>query len=104
MKKFLTVLLVIAVMFTFSFGSAFAATTTEKATALTDAKTLAEKVINNYYDAAMEKVTKDNLGYSVAEDADVAAAWAAIDVKGQLAEYINAKYLEEAANGSFTPK
>lgn len=34
MKKFLTVLLVIAVMFTFSFSSAFAATTENLTTAM----------------------------------------------------------------------
>ena len=102
MKKFMTVLLVIAVMFTFSFSTAFAATDAEKATALTDAKAVAEKVIANYYSAAMEIVVKDNLGYSVAKDADVAAAWAAVDVQGQLATYINEKYLAEAANNAFT--
>ena len=43
MKKFLTVLLVIAVMFTFSFSSAFADISTDEVTALkTYATTLAQ--------------------------------------------------------------
>ena len=66
MKKFLTVLLVIAVMFTFSFGSAFAATDAELA-AQTEAMTYAEnamaaaasaqKALGNYSTAALDYAT-----------------------------------------------
>ena len=68
MKKFLTVLLVIAVMFTFSFGSAFAATDAELA-AQTEAMTYAEnamaaaasaqKALGNYSTAALDYATSE---------------------------------------------
>lgn len=54
MKKFLTVLLVIAVMFTFSFGSTIAWATTS-----ISVDTYSEKLAEEYFDQAMEKVRTD---------------------------------------------
>lgn len=106
MKKFLTVLLVIAVMFTFSFGSAFAdVTNTDKAAKLAEAKAVADGIVDTYYDAAMKLVTdstKNGLSYTDVTDAKLAAAWAKIDVKAQVKADIAEKYLEEAKNNAFT--
>lgn len=98
MKKCLTVLLVIAVMFTFSFGSAFAATATgsEKADVLKQAKAVAEKIVNDYYDDAMEIVVKDNLDYTIADDNAIAAAWEKIDVRADVLAKINELYVAES--------
>ena len=101
MKKFLTVLLALSVVFTYSFsavGSAFAATTddTAKATALAEAKAYAEGIVNLYYDAAME-IAVDDCGFTLEKDeADIDAAWAKVDVKGKLAADINKNYVAEA--------
>ena len=65
MKKFLTVLLVIAVMFTFSFGSAFATTADEAmAQALATAKASAVQALNSFvslsdYDADGQAEVKE---------------------------------------------
>jgi len=83
-------------MFTFSFSTAFAATDTEMATALANAKAHAEKVVNDYFDAAMKEVVKDDLDYTVAKAADISAAWALIDAKAQVMDEIAEEYLAEA--------
>ena len=69
MKKFLTVLLVIAVMFTFSFSSAFAISTDE----VTELKTYATTLAQGYYgdngviakaaQSYLDKITYDEDGY-----------------------------------------
>ena len=99
MKKFLTVLLALSVVFTYSFsavGTAFAATDTEKAEALKDAKAVAEKIVNDYYDVAMENIVKDNLGYTEANADEIAAAWAKIDAKADVLAKINDLYIAES--------
>ena len=58
MKKFLTVLLVIAVMFTFSFGSAFAYTDAEKAN-IVDSHEKAVKAIQDKYDDNLAALNRD---------------------------------------------
>ena len=85
-------------MFTFSFSSAFAVTDSEKATALAEAKAVAEKVVANNYDAAMKLVLAENLGYTEADANEIADAWAKIDVKADLLSEINKLYVAEAAS------
>lgn len=58
MKKFLTVLLVIAVMFTFSFGSAFAYTDAEKVN-IVDSHEKAVKAIQDKYDENLAALNRD---------------------------------------------
>lgn len=89
MKKFLTVLLVIAVMFTFSFGSAFAYTDAEKAN-IVDSHEKAVKAIQDKYDDNLAALNRDysaklaNPG-SVDKDAWKVACDAALDTaKAQL--------------------
>ena len=66
MKKFLTVLLVIAVMFTFSFGTAMAATYTldDYASALTAEKTAQLGYMNSAKIQAVNSYTYDEDGFS----------------------------------------
>ena len=67
MKKFLTVLLVIAVMFTFSFSSAFAATSytlDDYATALTAEKTAQLGYMNSAKIQAVNSYTYDEDGFT----------------------------------------
>ena len=58
MKKFLTVLLVIAVMFTFSFSSAFAVTKAD----------YNETLAKTYFDSVMKTVMNDFTNYSIYYD------------------------------------
>ena len=90
-------------MFTFSFSAAFAAPTAdvEKANALAEAKTVAEKVIDNYYDAAMKVVLKNNVHYTLADEAKIAAAWSKINVKANLADEVATAYAAEAKDNKF---
>ena len=96
---------IIAVMFTFSFSAAFAlpdgVSATDAAAKLAEAKTIAEKVIDNYYDAAMKKVLENNVHYTLADEAKIAAAWSKIDVKATLADDIATAYAAEAKNNDF---
>jgi len=104
MKKFLSMLLALSVVFTFTFGSAssaFAATgdyTAAKAQALNEAKAVAEKVVSDNYEDAMKQVKDTDLGYNDgADNKDKrVAAWDKVDVKGQLAEFIAEKFAAEA--------
>ena len=84
MKKFLTVLLVIAVMFTFSFGSAFAAVGVETPTATTHDEAMAE---------AVAEVTKEI-------DTLAAAAKAKLATTYKLTEIYNNKYIPVEVEGS----
>ena len=70
MKKFLTVLLVIAVMFTFSFGSAMAATeytVDDYYTALQAEKTAQLSYLANAKAQAVAKYNFNNLGFVKAD-------------------------------------
>ena len=108
MKKFLTVLLALSVVFTYTVGTAFAVTTptdAEKAAKLSEAKTIAENMVNTYYKDAMENAvdaTKSAVtgasGYiaETFEEADFEAAWSKVDVKGLLATKIAEEYVAEA--------
>ena len=104
MKKFLTVLLALSVVFTYSFatvGSAFAATDTEKATLLSEAKANAEKAINTCYDEAMKTVKSYKIGdYTESQSAeDYANAWKAIDAKANALAAIQEAYAAEVSGG-----
>lgn len=107
MKKFLTVLLVIAVMFTFSFGSAFAydATQLQK---VVDTHEAAVKAIQDKYDDNLAALNLDLSNKLAAKPADVAAsAWttacnealeaAKANLNKELAEAWNALAAAEAA-------
>ena len=81
MKKFLTVLLVIAVMFTFSFGTAMAATYTldDYASALTAEKTAQLGYMNSAKIQAVNSYTYDEDGFSTTGGYMKAAYEAAAD-------------------------
>ena len=93
-------------MFTFSFSAAFAlpagVSATDAAAKLAEAKTIAEKVIDNYYDVAMKEVLKSNVHYTLADEAKIAAAWSKINVKATLADEIATAYAAEAKNNNFS--
>ena len=75
MKKLLTVLLVIAVMFTFSFGSAMAATPTNATSASLYTEAL-NYAVNTVASAAFDKAVKDGINV---DGVDVTAeAWATV--------------------------
>ena len=74
MKKFLTVLLVIAVMFTFSFSSAFAYTTNEFNANVNTAEAQVLASLATTYNNVVANLTKANTAAGVAADV---AAWTA---------------------------
>ncbi|MEY8368580.1 fibronectin type III domain-containing protein [Anaerovoracaceae bacterium 42-11] len=108
MKKFLTVLLALSVVFTYSFsavGTAFAADTTASAklAMLKDAKEIADKMVTTYFDDALKKAVEatqtevvDAAITDTFEKADYEAAWAAVNAKEALTKDINQKYSDEA--------
>ena len=104
MKKFMTVLLVIAVMFTFSFGSAFAAapSTATYAAAYNEA---VDYAVNTVASAAFDKAVAE--GLVVATDLKVSAdAWATVKadyldiVKGSIKLDANGDFPAEYASGN----
>ena len=100
MKKFLTVLLVIAVMFTFSFGTALAGinkATTAEATKLAEAKAYAESLVTANYDTAYKAVVQKTLKYEPTSTTKK-AIWDAIDAKAALQSFINDQYVKAANN------
>ena len=106
MKKFLTVLLVIAVMFTFSFGSAFAAYTDTELQKVVDSHEGAVKAIQDKYDENLGLINADYLQKLATPNGNEKDAWtAACDaaletakstLNTQLAEAWNALATEEA--------
>ena len=105
MKKFLTVLLALSVVFTYSFssvGAAFAATKDENLEKLNEAKVLAEKIVNTYAEDAVKaavgemKTAVDSVIADTFTENDYKAAWGAIDTKAALYKVIAEKYAEEA--------
>ena len=107
MKKFLTVLLALSVVFTYSFssvGAVFADSVqdTAKAQLLLEAKENAEKAVNTYYDEAMKVVKTQRIANYIesSSDEDYADAWKTIDAKAQTLAAISAKYSAEIS-GNF---
>ena len=109
MKKFLTVLLALSVVFTYSFsavGTAFADTapvkaTTEQAKLLAEAKAYAESIVTANYDNAYKAAAKEPLAYTPSS-ITAAAAWETVDVKATLQSFINDQYVKAAANYTYT--
>ena len=116
MKKFLTVLLALSVVFTYSFssvGAVFADTTNDaKLAKLNEAKAVAEKMATTYADDALEAVVEEMKNAMEAsqvkddfDESDYEAAWTAVDVKAALNKAINDAYTSEAqalTNGTST--
>ena len=113
MKKFLTVLLVIAVMFTFSFSSAFAYTTDELQNVV-DTHEKAVQAIQDKYDDNLAAINRDYstklaTGNTSGADkdawkaaCDAALETAKIDLNKELAQAWNA--LADAEKGNDAPK
>lgn len=103
MKKFLTVLLVIAVMFTFSFGSAFAYTDAQLQNVV-DSHEAAVKAIQDKYDANLAAINRDYANKVVAPQGGAAKdAWkAACDVALEEAKAELDKELAQAWNALAT--
>ena len=103
MKKFLTVLLVIAVMFTFSFGSAFAYTDAQLQNVV-DSHEAAVKAIQDKYDANLAAINRDYANKVVAPKGGAAKdAWkAACDVALEEAKAELDKELAQAWNALAT--
>ena len=103
MKKFLTVLLVIAVMFTFSFGSAFAYSDAQLQNVV-DSHEAAVKAIQDKYDANLAAINRDYASKVVDPQGGVTKdAWkAACDVALEEAKAELDKELAEAWNALAT--
>ena len=105
MKKFLTVLLVIAVMFTFSFGSAFAYSDTELKNVV-DSHEAAVKAIQDRYDANLAAINRDyanKVADKTLQGSNSSAAWkAACDVALEEAKAELDKELAQAWNALAT--
>ena len=103
MKKFLSILLALAVGFTFTFGSAmsaFAASATDdQAKLLTDAYTYAQGQVNTYFDKAYDSVVKEGKirTYPVEK-----AAWDALTIKADLDKELSKTVDTQAKNYSAT--
>ena len=101
MKKFLTVLLALSVVFTYSFsavGTAFAAEPTDtEAKLLSEAKAYAETLVASNFDTAFKTATAKNLQYTTIT-VDKEDAWDAAKVKAALQEFIDEQYVAAAKN------
>lgn len=105
MKKFLTVLLVIAVMFTFSFGSAFAYSDAQLQNVV-DSHEAAVKAIQDKYDANLAAINRDyanKVADKTLQGSNSSAAWkAACDVALEEAKAELDKELAQAWNALAT--
>ena len=105
MKKFLSILLALAVGFTFTFGSAMSAfatsPTTDEVKLLDEALAYAQTQVNNNFDKAYEAaVEKEVLAAGTSAPAVKAtkAAWDAVGVKALVDKYLNDEYLKQGEN------